>query len=139
MVDKRPDFSFIVSDNETAAKHAYKSGDYVQAYLLIHALVESLLRVFLGVHEDSTFHALIARYGRYLTEQGQTETTFVQDLTELNRRRNRIVHELWRKGYSFTNRQAEPAAAAAVLTYGLFIEWLETFDPNIRSAGFRYD
>jgi len=139
MADSRPDYSFIISDNEAAAARALKSGDHVHAYLLIHALMESLLRVFLGVHENSTFQALIERYEQFLKEQGQTESTFVQDLTEFNRRRNRMVHQLWRKGYSFTNKQAESAAAAAVVTYGLFIEWLETFDPDIRAAGFRYD
>ncbi len=139
MTDARPDFSVIINDNEAAAARALKSGDYVHAYLLIHALMESLLRIFLGVHENATFDALIKRYEQFLKEQGQTESTFVQDLTEFNRRRNRIVHHLWRKGYSFTNRQAAAAASAAVITYGLFIEWLETFDPDIKAAGFRYD
>jgi len=139
MSDTRPDFSFIVRDNEAAVAHALAAGEFIQAYLLVHALMESLLRVFLKVHEETTFHALIERYKGFLLEQGQPEPTFVKELAEFNRRRNRIVHQLWRKGFSFTNRQVEPAASAAVMVYGLFIEWLETFDPEIKAAGFKYD
>jgi hypothetical protein len=89
--------------------------------------------------EDTTIHALIERYKRFLEEQEYPEPTFVKELTDFNRRRNRIVHQLWRKGFSFTNRQAEPAARAAVTVYGLLIEWIETFDLTIKAKGFRYD
>lgn len=139
MSDTRPDFSFIVRDNEAAAARALAEGEFIQAYLLVHALVESLLRIFLRVHEEATFHALIERYREFLKEERQPEPTFVKELTEFNRRRNKIVHQLWRKGFSFTNRRTEPAARAAVTVYGLFIEWLETFDPEIKVAGFKYD
>ena len=139
MSDTRPDFTFIVQDNEAAAARAIAAGEFIQAYLIVHALIESLLRIFLKVHEDTTFHALIDRYKRFLEEQKYPEPTFVKELTEFNRRRNRIVHQLWRTGFSFTNRQAEPAASAAVMVYGLFIEWLETFEPTIKAVGFKYD
>ncbi|RJX30008.1 MAG: hypothetical protein C4525_13270 [Desulfarculus sp.] len=138
MSDTRPDFSFIIRDNEAAVARALAAGEFIQAYLLVHALMESLLRVFLRVNEETTFHALIERYKEFLLEEGQTKPTFAKELTEFNRRRNRIVHQLWRKGFSFTNKQVEPAARAAVMVYGLFIEWLETFDPEIKEAGFKY-
>jgi hypothetical protein len=138
--ETRPDHFFIVRDNEHAAARALVAGEFIQAYLLVHALIESLLRIFLRVEEeDTTIHALIERYKRFLEEQEYPEPTFVKELTDFNRRRNRIVHQLWRKGFSFTNRQAEPAARAAVTVYGLLIEWIETFDLTIKAKGFRYD
>lgn len=134
------DFSLIIGDNEGAVRAALDRGDNLQAFLLVHALVESLLRVFLHVHEkEVTFHQLIQRYENFLKEQSPGISTFIKELTQFNRRRNRIVHELWRKGYSLTNRQAKDAAAAAVLMYGLFIEFLQTFDPELSDKGFEYD
>ncbi len=107
---------------------------------MVHALVESLLRVFLHVHEkEVTFHQLIQRYENFLKEHSPGVSTFVEELTQFNRRRNRIVHELWKKGYSFTNRQAKDVATAAVLMYGLFIEFLQTFDYDLSDKGFEYD
>lgn len=137
----RPDFSIIIKDNEQAAAQALAEGHFVQVYLLVHALVEALLRIFLSVpqEEDVSFHNLIQKYRSYLHEKGYPFPTFIDELTQFNRRRNRVVHQLWRKGHSFTNRQAEPAVRAAVMMYGLFIEWLETFDPEITQIGFRYD
>jgi len=137
----RPDFSIIIKDNEQAVAQALDDGHFVQAYLLVHALVEALLRLFLRVPEEdrSSFNDLIEKYRSYLHEQHYPIPTFIDELTQFNRRRNRIVHQLWRKGHSFTNRQAEPAARGAVMMYGLFIEWLETFDPEITQIGFRYD
>ena len=139
--EARPDFSIIVRDNEQAAAQALADESFVQAYLLVHALIESLLRVFLRISEgkDVSFHNLIRKYQSYLKEQDYPIPTFMNELTQLNRRRNRIVHRLWRKGFSLTNRQTEPAARAAVTMYGLLIEWLETFDPEITHIGFRYD
>jgi len=137
----RPDFSIIIKDNEQAVAQALADGRFVQAYLLVHALVETLLRLFLRIpeQEDVRFHDLIQKYRSRLDEEGYPFPTFIDELTQFNRRRNRIVHRLWRKGYSFTNRQAEPAARAAVMMYGLLIEWLETFDPEITRIGFRHD
>ena len=142
MDDKaRPDFSIIIKDNEQAAAQALADGHFVQAYLLVHALVEALLRLFLRIPEQKTvtFDNLIQQYRSYLERERYPFPTFVDELTQFNRRRNRVVHELWRKGHSFTNRQAESAARAAVMMYGLLIEWLETFEPEITQIGFRYD
>ncbi len=134
------DFSFIVRDNEAAAARALESQNFVQAYLLVHALVESLLRTFLSnKRHDCAFHTLIREYKQFLADEQQLEPTFVEELTEFNRRRNRLVHQLWRTGFSFTNGHAESAARAAVVMYGLFIEWLETFDSDITDSGFNYD
>jgi len=137
----RPDFSIIIKDNEQAAAQALANGHYVEAYLFVHALVEALLRLFLRVpqEKDVGFAKLIQKYQAYLKKEGYPFPTFLDELTQFNRRRNRIVHQLWRRGYSFTNRQAEPAAHAAVMMYGLLIEWLETFDPEITQVGFQYD
>ena len=141
MEQARPDFSLIVSDNEQAAAQALARRDFVQAYLLVHALIEAVLRLFLRIPdgEDINFNDLVLKYQAYLEEADYPFPTFMDELTQFNRRRNRIVHQLWRKGFSFTNRQAEQAARAAVMMYGLLIEWLETFDPEITEIGFRYD
>ncbi|MDP8980529.1 MAG: hypothetical protein M3O35_08065 [Acidobacteriota bacterium] len=150
MSEPRIDFSFIVRDNEAACERALAEQNYVQAYLLMHALIESLLRAFLHRHSsDSSFHALIRAYEGFLTEQHlppifvaeqqHLQPTFVKELIKFNQQRNRIVHQLWRKGFSFTNMHAEPAARAAAMMYGLLIEWLQTFQPEITALGFEYD
>jgi len=137
----RPDFSIIVKDNEEAAAQSLADGQFVQAYLLVHALVEALLRLFLRIPDETnvSFNGLIQKYRSYLAAQRYPIPTFIDELTQFNRRRNRIVHQLWQKGHSYKNRQSEPAARGAVMMYGLLIEWLETFDSEITQIGFRYD
>ncbi len=137
--DLRPNFSFIIKDNEQAAARSMSDGNYVQSFLLLHALIESLLRAFLQKHGRLHFTDLITEYKSYLESEHYQFPTFVTELEEFNRRRNRIVHELWRKGFTYTNRQTEPAAQAAINVYGLLIEWLETFDPAIMEVGFAYE
>lgn len=132
-------FSLIVSDNEQAVRAALDRGDYVQACLLVHALIESLLRTFLRTDSKARFVELIQEYKRLLEQQSPGITTFIEELTQFNRRRNRIVHELWCKGYTYTNRQAKDAAGTAVLMYGLFIEFLQTFDFELAGKGYQYD
>jgi len=140
MLDARPDFSVIIRDNESALATALAHRNFVQAFLLAHALIESLLRLFLRKSgEKEQFSDLIDAYRQYLATQSYSFPTFIDELRQFNRRRNRMTHQLWRKGFSFTNTQAEPAANAAVLMYGLFIEWLEIFDPEITRVGFTYD
>ena len=129
----------VVSENESAARRAYERADYVLCFLLAPALVEALLRAFLSRTGRERFDELITAYGTYLTGQGQSEPAFVEELTQFNRRRNRVIHNLWKRGYSATNRTLEPACRATFMTLGLFIEWLETFDPEITEAGFHYD
>ena len=129
----------IILDNEAAAQAAYQRGDYVSCFLLIHALIEALLRIFLSKSDKENFTDLIKAYKKYLLQEGQTGQTFIKELTEFNKRRNRIVHQLWEKGYTATNTKLAPACQAYFQLYGLFIEWLETFDPEITDYGFEYE
>jgi len=129
----------IIEDNEAAAQTAYERGDYVACFLLSHSLIESLLRAFLTKTKRESFADLITAYEKHLREAGQKNLTFVDELTKFNQRRNRVVHELWRTGYTVTNSKLEPTCKAAFLMYGLFIEWLETFDPEITDFGFEYE
>lgn len=139
MPEDRVTFSYILKDNEAATALAIQRGDYLQAFLLVHALVESLLRAFLhSERKAGSFDDLITEYAAYLKKEHYPLPTFVDDLKNFNRRRNRIIHNLWQRGYTFANRQTEPATGAAVIMYGLLIEWLETFDPEIRQRGFNY-
>jgi hypothetical protein len=105
------------------------------------ALIEALLRMFLRIPDEKkvSFDDLVRQYRSYLESERYSFPTFIDELTKFNRWRNRVVHQLWRKGHSFTNRQTESAARGAVMMYGLLIEWLETFDPEITTIGFRYD
>jgi len=128
-----------IEDNETAAQALYQHGYYISCFLLIHSLVESLLRAFLTKTKRESFNDLIVAYRQYLQREGQQNLTFVDELTKFNQRRNRVVHELWEKGYTDTNSKLEPACSAAFSMYGLFIEWLETFDPETTDFGFEYE
>lgn len=134
IIDRR-----VVAENETVARKAYERGDYVLCFLLAHSLVEALLRAFLGRTGRERFDDLIDAYKQYLDTEGQSEPAFVDELIQFNRRRNRVVHNLWKYGYSATNQKLEPVCRAAFMMFGLFIEWLETFDPEITEAGFSYE
>ncbi len=92
------DFSLIVQDNETAARSALDHGEYVQAFLLVHTLIESLLRIFLReTSKEVRFKTLIDKYVQYLDQKQYPHKTFVKQLRELNKVRNQIVHNLWKK------------------------------------------
>jgi hypothetical protein len=132
----------VIADNEAAAKAAFRNGDYVLCFLLEHALVEALLRTYLDDWRDERrFADLVAEYCRMEIAEGQARAEFREDLEGFNRRRNRVVHRLSRVGYGRTNQSQnlKDACVAGMLLYTLFIEWLETFDPDIVSAGFKYD
>jgi hypothetical protein len=129
--------SVTIQDNESAVARSLADANYVQSYLLVHALTEALLRAVLGRDDDRlSFNDLINAYRMFLDQNNYPIPTFVDDLVQFNRRRNRIIHQVWRKGYTATNEQTEPAARAAVLMYGLLIEWFETFDDSIGEKGF---
>ena len=129
----------MVRDNEQAAANALGEGRYMDAFLLVHTLVEALLRAFLSVNKPRrSFNQLVAAYGTYLIDQGYPKAVFVGKLQQLNQRRNRIVHQLWQHGYTYTNNQSKEVAEDAVNVYGLLIEWLGTFDEGITKAGFTY-
>ena len=129
----------IVKENENAARRAYERSDFVLCFLLSHALIESLLRAFLGQTGRESFNELIAAYKNYMKTEGQISATFIKELTTFNWRRNKVVHQLWKNGYSVTNEKLEPACRSAFMMFGLFIEWLETFDPEITESGFEYE
>lgn len=137
-MEKRSQFALVVADNERAVQVAIDRHDFVEAFLLIHTLTEALLRAFLKEEDKRLrFDDLVREYEKYLKAEHQAEPTFVKELREFNRRRNRIVHNLWRKGFTLTNKWTEQAAGAALITYSLLIEWLETFDSEISEHGFR--
>lgn len=121
----------IIAENKTITRAAYERGDYVLCFLLIHSLIEALLRAFLSQTGKESFNELIDLYKQYIKEQGQVRPTFVDELTQFNRRRNRVVHNLWKYGYKATNQKLKPACHPAFIMFGLFVEWLETFDPAI--------
>jgi len=136
-VTTRLSFKKIVNDNEQAIARALADGRNIEAYLLYHALFESLLRLFLKAEDDKIrFTDLILRYKDTLKLRGQAKPVFVDELTKFNQRRNRIIHKLWQQGYTATNENTKDAVAGAGLIYGLFIEWIETFDSGIAEAGF---
>lgn len=75
-------FASVVGDNEEAVQAALRRKDYVQAFLLLHALIESLLRIFLGIHDDNVkFVKLIQKYKEFLEKESPGET---------NRETNRV-------------------------------------------------
>jgi len=138
-MSKKADFTIIIKDNENSVQTAFDRGDYLQAFLLIHALIESLLRQFLNENDEEVkFSTLINRYELFLKKEHYECKTLVNELTQFNRRRNRIIHQLWKKGYSNTNSQSKEAAEAALTLYSLAIEFLETWDQEITKTGFEY-
>jgi len=133
MAHERPNFSRIASENEQAAEQALARGDFVEAYLRVHALMEGLLRLFLRIPDgdEVSFNQLIQRYQAHLEEVRYTVPSFMHELMQLHRRRDQIVRHLWQEGLSSTNSATEAAARAAVAMCGLFIDWLVSFDPEI--------
>lgn len=129
----------VITENEAAARKSYERGDYVACFLMIHTLLETLLRAFVSRTGKERFSDLVEAYQLFLKKEKQPEPVFVDELLQFNRRRNRVVHNLWKNGYVETNRDLDPACRAAFIMYGLFIEWLETFHPKITQAGFSYD
>ncbi len=128
---ERHKYTAAVQENEAELQRSMESGGYVQVVLLSHTLIESYLREFLGEKkEEVRFSYLIARYQKYLDGIKYPTPTFVEELTQLNRRRNRVVHQLWRKGYKRTNEDLKDVAGYAQLTYALYVQWLLTFDPD---------
>jgi len=136
----RPNLTLIIADNEKTVQSALDSGNYFQAFLLVHSLIESLLRAFLNELEpekDLRFAELVDRYKKHLTKIEYAVPSFVDELTQFNRRRNRIVHRLWRYGFTYTNNSSKDAAHSAANLYGLFIDWLQTFDEGLADLGFK--
>src|SRR3990167_7106736 len=132
----KPNINLIVADNESVVQSALISNNYVQAFLLVHSLIESLLRALLNKLDPNSelcFSDLIKGYEARLAEEYYPSPTFVEELTEFNRRRNRVIHRLWRNGFTHTNNNLKDAAEAAVHLYSLFIEWLQIFDDDLEN------
>ncbi|MBZ0258520.1 hypothetical protein K8I31_20805, partial [bacterium] len=66
-------------------------------------------------------------------------TSMIDDLENLNKLRNKIVHQLWKIGYSGINKLLEEPSCKLVVLYSLHIEFLETFDDEISESGFKVD
>jgi hypothetical protein len=129
----------IIKENENVARRAYDQGDFVLCFLLSHSLIESILRAFLKNFGDGSFNDLIIDFENFMESEGQMDSAFIKELIKFNRQRNKVIHQLWKNGYSATNQKLEPACRGAFIVYGLLIEWLETFDPTITKSGFEYD
>ena len=60
----------VVADNEKTVREAFERGDYLFAFILMHTLVESLLRSFLEITEQEKvrFYELVNEYEKYLKD-----------------------------------------------------------------------
>ena len=81
MESPRPDFSTIVWDNERAVAGALDQGNFVQAFLLTHALGEALLCLFLrDLGDRLSSHGLVWSYSEFLGSEGCASSTFMIEL-----------------------------------------------------------
>lgn len=72
---------WIVQDNENSLQRALEREDYVLAFLLAHALVESLLRTFLSVEKKIvSFDDLIKDFQIKMKKEAPGTTSFIQEL-----------------------------------------------------------
>ncbi|MEW5797127.1 MAG: hypothetical protein AB1772_12320 [Candidatus Zixiibacteriota bacterium] len=72
MVDSSRDMRLIVSDNEQAVATALSSGSYVLAFLLVHSLIEGLLRFVLRKNDDRVkFSQLIVKFSQLVVKSSQ--------------------------------------------------------------------
>lgn len=124
----------VIKDLEEKAYKFYKRGEYYISYLIIFSLLEGSLRDFLKVYPEVeiNFFDLIERLGKFLEipPYKQPESSVkrtVDNLHQLRKFRNNIVHSLWQYGYKELNQKTKPLARRAFLTYILHIEYLGTF------------
>lgn len=124
----------VIKDLEEKAYNFYKSGEYYISYLIIFSLLEGSLRDFLKISNESeiNFYDLIERLGIFLKTPPykQPESSVkrtVDNLHQLRKFRNNIVHSLWQYGYKELNQKTKALARRAFLTYILHIEYLGTF------------
>ncbi len=129
-----------IKDNEGAVARALQQGNYILSYLIVHSLIELLLRTFLCVpqEEESDFADLVKSYKEHMLSQHHADALFENELTQFNLRRDRFFAQIRERGFSTVNEQTRAQAAMAVNVYGLLIEYLETFDANIGEMGFDY-
>ena len=129
-----------IKDNEGAVARALQQGNYVLSYLIVHSLIELLLRKFLCVpqEEEYDFADLVKSYKEHMLSRHHANALFENELTHFNLRKHRFSAQIRERGFSAVNEQTRDQAATAVKVYGLLIEYLETFDANIREMGFDY-
>lgn len=129
--------SQIVKDLEIQAYRFWKKGDCYVAYLIFHSLIEGALRDFLNICPDTElrFCDLIDRLAKFLETPPYTQPKdpvhrTIDRLTKFNRARNKLVHNLWRYGYSQLNQKSKRLSQQAFVTYVLEVEYLGTFNED---------
>jgi len=117
-----------IKDNIQAADNSFNERNYLFTFLLNYSLCESVLRIALNCHKKSaSFKELIELYEKYLKDRNYPYNTFNRELRAMNSRRNRIVHDLWKYGYSKINKNSKGSAQMSSIVFSLLLEWFETF------------
>jgi hypothetical protein len=119
-----------IDPSERAAIEAAERGDYVLALLLLHALVEGLMRAdpLLRSRERDAFHGVAVAFRRRLLNRiwdpDDADRIFAR-LRELNDKRNDVIHVyLWRDGLARTNERLADQ----------FQVWKKTYDEVLLSV-----
>jgi len=108
-----PSITRMIEPMEVAARRAMRAGEHVVAALLLHALVEALLRI--DPHEScrsaDNFWGAARAYRRRLLREGWSQRRAdrrIVRVDRLNRLRNKVIHELLpRDGFDATNQRVE--------------------------------
>ena len=87
--------------------------------------------------KDLKFSELIDKLQVFLTtESYEQPEEYPGELTEnlkiFNKMRNKLIHNLWKYGYSELNKKSKRAAQQAFLKYNLEVEYLATFDEEFQ-------
>jgi hypothetical protein len=125
----------VIKDLEEKAYKFYKNGEYYISYLILFSLLEGSLGDFLKIPPEIEirFYNLIEKLGNFLetSPYKQPENSVnrtIDNLHQLRKVRNNIVHSLWQYGYKELNQKAKILARKAFLTYILNVEYLGTFN-----------
>jgi len=129
----------IVKDLESQAYKFWIRGDYYISYLIFYSLIEGALRDFLEVSSDADVRLcdLISRLEEFLETPPYTQLkssikNTIENLTRFRKHRNKLVHDLWRYGYSELNQKSKQLAQKAFMTYLLDTEYLGTFNEEFK-------
>ena len=131
-----------IEDLENKAVEFFEQREFLVSFLLFHTLTEALLRAFLRKGDKETrFSNLVKDLESFLCTppyaqpRGSVQRT-IKQLTEYNQFRNRIIHNLWKHGYSRWNILCKEAARQAYIIYLLTAEYLETFSDELNKYHF---
>jgi len=131
--------SKIIQDLEKQAYKYWKNGDYYISFLLFHSLLEGALRDFLKIpfDKDLKFSELIDKLQIFLTTEPYKQPEeqpgeLTENLKKFNKARNKLIHNLWKYGYSDLNKKSKRLAQKAFITYNLELEYLATFDEEFQ-------